>query len=370
MRMLEGWAILNLITSIVLIVLLILFIKREIRLKMGRMYTSILICTFGLIIADTISRIGDGRSGILTILSYIGNLLLYLADPVLILYAVGYVDCWMDEKSKNKRLAFIRGFKVFAIINVVVVFLDQVLGLRWLFYYQSGIYHRGEFFMVRAALLLVFILFITIYAVFFRNCILSDYRKTLFVLPFFALAGTVVQMLAPSFAATYAGVTLACLIVFISFQYNDVNVDFVTGILNSRGLEVRLDDMLEASVSSEKSFSSILLMIDNLSSVTDTHGKDGEKALRTFADMVVSIFGDYYPIGRFGDEGICVISNDLPDSEIVSKIRVVKICVEKTKKRLGWDNTVGLRSSVHTFDPKTGQSPEDYKNQVKELMKI
>ena len=366
----EGWVILNSFTLLVLIVLLIMFSKRGIKLKMGRMYTNILDCSMTLILADSVARIGDGRGGVLTILSYFGNLLLYLFDPTLVLYAVGYVDCWMDEKSKSKRTAFINGFKVFAIINAVVVFLDQVLGLRWLYYYQSGIYHRGQFFMVRAALLLVFILFIMIYAVFFRNSILSDYRKTLFVLPLFAMAGTFIQMFTPGFAVTYAGVTLACLVVFISFQYNDVNVDFASGILNSRGLEMRLDDMMEACVSEQKSFSSILLMIDNLSSVTDPQGKDGEKAVRTFADMVVSIFGDGYAIGRFSKEGICVISKDLTSSEIESKIRVVKICVEKTKKRLDWDSSVKLNSSIHTFDPQTEQSPEDYKNQIKELMKI
>ncbi len=366
----EGWVILNSFTLLVLIVLLIMFSKRGIKLKMGRMYTNILICSIALILADSIARIGDGQGGVLTILSYFGNLVLYLFDPTLVLYAVGYVDCWMDEKSKSKRTAFIKGFRVFAIINAVVVFLDQVLGFRWLYYYQSGIYHRGQFFMVRAALLLVFISFIMIYAVFFRNSILSDYRKTLFVLPLFAMAGTFVQIFTPGFATTYAGVTLACLIVFISFQYNDVNVDLTTGILNSRGLEMRLDDMIEACVSEEKSFSSTLLTIDNLASVTGSRGKDGEKAVRTFADMVVSIFGDGYAIGRFGEEGICVISNDLTPSDLESKIRVVKICVEKTKKRLGWDSSVKLSSSIQNYDPGTGQSPENYKNQIKELMKI
>ena len=370
MILFEGWSILNLITSIVLITLLILFVRRGIKLKMGRMYMSILVCSLFLVIADSVSRIGDAHTGILVVLAYISNLLLYLLDPLLILFAVEYVDCWMDEKSKNKRLAFIRGFKVFTIINAVVVLFDQILALRWLFYFKSGIYHRGTFFMVRAVLLLVFILFIAVYAVIFRKSILSDYRKTLFVLPFFAMAGTIVQILLPSFAATYAGVTIACLIVFISFQYNDVNVDFVSGVLNRRGLEVRLDDMMEACVLHEKSFSSILLIIDNLKSVIDPQQKAGEKTISTFADMVVEIYGDDYVIGRFADEGLCVISNNLPDSEIEKKNRIVKICVEKTKKTHGWDESVGLRSCVHTFDPKTGQAPEEYKSQLKELMNI
>ena len=58
----EGWMVCNFFTAF-LIVLMLVFQRRGSRVKTGRMFTYILVCTLVLVLADTFSRIGENRGG-------------------------------------------------------------------------------------------------------------------------------------------------------------------------------------------------------------------------------------------------------------------------------------------------------------------
>ena len=98
----EGWQVNNFFTVFILVMILA-FQRRGTRVKTGRMYTYMIICTMVLVIADTFARIGENRGGSFIIMAFLGNLAMFLADPLIVLFSVIYIDCWMDEKNRKPR---------------------------------------------------------------------------------------------------------------------------------------------------------------------------------------------------------------------------------------------------------------------------
>ena len=89
-----GWVVLNFYTSFILILLLV-FQNKTSWLQSGRKYSAILVCTLVLLICETVGRIGEYNPDRLLLLARIFYYLIFLLDPVDILFAVSYIDCFI-----------------------------------------------------------------------------------------------------------------------------------------------------------------------------------------------------------------------------------------------------------------------------------
>ena len=364
----EGWQVSNFFT-LLLIVIILLFHRRSTRVKTGRMYTYILICTLVLVVADTFARIGENRGGTYIIIAFLGNLAMFLADPLIVLFSVIYIDCWMDEKNKKQRKVMKVIFQCFAILNIVLVLADQIFGFKWFFYFDRAHYNRGQFFMVRAVVLALFIFLVTVYILVFRKNVLTDYRRTLYVLPVFALIGTIVQVFYSGLNATYAAGTLACLIIFISFQSNDVNMDNLTGVLNRRGFDIRLEQLMSSSAEGAGNFSAVMFNIEHFKDINDAYGhEEGDGAIMVFSDMLVDAFGENCQVGRIDGVKFCVLTEKTSEPEIKEGIRIVKNSLNMVRKKCGWSDKIGVRYIYETFDPKLDVSAAEYRRHLDDLM--
>lgn len=364
----EGWQVNNFFT-LFLIILMLLFHRRSTRVKTGRMFTYILICTLVLVVADTFARIGENRGGTYIIIAFLGNLAMFLADPLVVLFSVIYIDCWMDEKNKKQRKVFKVIFQFFAILNIVLVLADQIFGFKWFFYFDRADYNRGRFFMARAIVLALFIFLVTVYILVFRKNVLTDYRRTLYVMPVFALIGTIVQVFYSGLNATYAAGSLACLIIFISFQSNDVNMDNLTGVLNRRGFDIRLEQLMSSSAEGAGNFSAVMFNIEHFKDINDAYGhEEGDGAIMVFSDMLVDAFGENCQVGRIDGVKFCVLTEKTSEPEIKEGIRIVKNSLNMVRKKCGWSDKIGVRYIYETFDPKLDVSAAEYRRHLDDLM--
>jgi diguanylate cyclase (GGDEF)-like protein len=364
----EGWQVNNFFTVFILVMILA-FQRRGTRVKTGKMYTYMIICTMVLVIADTFARIGENRGGSFIIMAFLGNLAMFLADPLIVLFSVIYIDCWMDEKNRKPRKIFKVIFQIFASLNFALVLIDQIFGMKWFFYFERTVYYRGRFFIVRAVLLALFILLVTIYLMIFRKKVLDDYRRTLYVLPVFALIGTVMQVFYNGLNATYSAGSLACLVLFISFQSNDVNIDNLTGVLNRRGFDIRLDQLINSATSGEGDFCAVILNIENFKKINDNFGhEEGDGAIMVFADMLVDAFGEDCKIGRIDGVKFCVLTEKTSEPEIKEGIRIVRNSLNTVRRKCGWDESVTVSSIYECYDPKLNMNAAEYRNHLDGLM--
>ena len=91
----EGWVVLNFFCGL-LLVLLLMFQRGTSRITSGRRYSALLIMTLVLLASETVGRIGEANPDNLMFLAKIGYFMIFLLDPVDILFALTYIDCCSD----------------------------------------------------------------------------------------------------------------------------------------------------------------------------------------------------------------------------------------------------------------------------------
>ena len=366
--MVDGWIVQNFYTSFML-VLLLFFQNRTSRLRAGKMYSNMLACTLILIISETIGRFAELQGGSYLIISEIGYAVMFFLDPVDILYAVSYIDCWMDDSNMAQRSAFNWIFRIAVAVNAIVVTIDAIFRLKWCFYFENGVYYRGTLYMPRAMLIAALIVLVGVYAAVFRNNIMSEYKNIVMVLPSLAIVGAILQVFFHFVNTTYAGLTMACLILYFSFQSNDANMDYLTGVRNRRGLDMKLQARVKSCKSGGSNFSAIMIDVDYFKEINDNHGHDeGDKAIKIVADILVDVFGEDSDIGRFGGDEFCVISEVDSVSEIEYRVKTAREKLSRIKKKRNWPKTVDISCGYEIYDRDSGISAEEFSERIDRLM--
>lgn len=362
----SSWVVADFFISFMLIILLV-FRNSSSRLKMGKAYARILLCTLLLVFMDVIARIGDSDHFSIAPLVHIGIFVMYILDPINFSLTLSYVDFWMDDKNKKKRRIFQVFFMTLAIINAIVVIIDYIFKMHWLFILNGSEYSRGQFYMYRAYILFAFIVLVMVYVIIFRKNIMAEYRNMILVLPILSIVGAIIQAFT-SIKTTYAAISMACITIYLIYQTTDVNVDYLTGILNRRGLDWKLYEKIKASTSG-KTFSVIMFDLDHFKDINDSLGHDeGDYAIKATSEILANVFGKEDIIGRFGGDEFCIIS-DYTDRRIIDeKITDVRNRLQKIKHKRGWTEIFDISSGVEIYDIQQGMTRDEFMKHIDELM--
>ena len=170
----EGWVVLNVYTAIVLVLLLV-FQSKTIHTRSGNKFSQLVAMTLILLLSETLGHIGEIFPSQFFILTKVGYFLIFALDPVDYLFAILYIDCFINNEKSLGRKIFILAFKIFVYLNLVLVILSAIFRLGWFFTFDGNEYHRGSFYMIRAALLLVFCLLLSVYSLVYRGKIYKGY---------------------------------------------------------------------------------------------------------------------------------------------------------------------------------------------------
>ncbi len=362
----SSWVVADFFISFMLIILLV-FRNSSARLKMGKMYSKILSCTLFLVLMDVIARLGDSDHLNIAPLVHIGIFFMYILDPIVFNFTLGYVDFWMDDKKLKKRKVFQLFFASLAIVNAIIVIIDYLFGMHWLFILNGSEYSRGSYYMCRAYILFAFIVLVMVYVIIFRKNIMAEYRNMILVLPILSIIGALIQAFT-SIKTTYAALAMACITLYFIYQTTDVNVDYLTGVYNRRGLDWKLYEKIKTTASG-KTFSVVMLDIDHFKEINDSHGHDeGDYAIKATAEILVDVFDDNDIIGRFGGDEFCIIS-DLTDTAVIEeKITDVRNRLKKIRQKRGWTDLIDISSGVKIYDSHKDMTRDEFMKPVDELM--
>ncbi len=364
----EGWLVLNFF-CILLLSLLLYFQSSTSSIQTGRRYSALLVMTLILFVAETIGHVGETHPDNLLILAKVGYFVIYLLDPVDILFALTYIECWMNKEEERSRKLFSVVFHVFAIVNIILVIISKLMNLNLFYYFEDGVYYRGPLFMVRAIFLMVFIALLLVYVLVYRKHILNEYRNTIIMLPVLSFIGVVLQIFIANMDITYAGITIGCLLLFFFLQSRDVNVDYLTGVLNRRGLDIRLEEKIRQSIVSGERFSAIMMDVDHFKEINDHYGHlAGDKTVKEVAEVLAEVFGQKDYIGRFGGDEFCVISPIDDATVIEEKINQVHIKIRNIREKNGWKEKIDLSCGYRVYDPSDPISAEAFQEAIDALM--
>jgi len=331
-----------------------------------KLYMLILHVTFFMLVLDTLSRFDGNTSAICVLFNHIGNLAIFLMNPVLPSLWVLYVHFQVFRDEKRLRRLFYPLCMV-NVINAVIVILSQFFG--WYYYIDSvNVYHRGPFFLF--PVIIAIMLMLAAFIIIIKNR-KSIGEKRLFSLIFFAIPpfiSIIFQTVFYGLSLMLNSVVLSLLVVFINIQNHSMYTDYLTGVNNRKKLDTYLKEKVNLSTR-EKGFSAILIDINNFKHINDTYGHDvGDNALETAAKLLKSCLrtGDF--IARFGGDEFCIILDITNKRDLEMLVDRINKCLENHNRSGSHLYDLEFSMGYAVYDCKLHKSVEEFLKHIDVLM--
>lgn len=331
----------------------------------GKIYMSFLYTTIFLLVADLFSRLDGRTETFYIILNYTGNLFLFLFNPLLpamwLIYVHNQVFC--DDR---KTLRFSKPFIAFALVNAVLTVVSQFNG--WYYYIDSNnVYHRGALFFIPAASDLAIMLATFAMLIANRKRMERKYYVSLSIFAVPPMICIVLQLFVYGIAFALNGIAISLIIMFINTQNRRMNMDYLTGVFNRKQLDYYIADKIRGS-SGLKSFSAILLDLDNFKYINDTLGHNvGDEALKTVVALLKKCIRTSDFIARFGgDEFYIVMDIFEPDRLLEVEERIEKCIGEFNGGSASYKLSLSMGHLI--YDVHKPMSVEEFEDQIDKLM--
>lgn len=330
------------------------------------LYMLIMCITVFLLGVDILGRFDGHASPIYPVFNHIGNFATFLVCPVLPSLWVAYVhfQVYCDER-KTRRLFY--PLIAINVIHAVIVILSQFYG--WVYYIDSNnIYHRGPLFLLSVFFTIALMIAAFLIIVFNRK---SLGNKRFFALAFFAVPPFICIILQSIFygvSLVLNSVVLSLLVVFLNIQDHSLYTDHLTGVGNRKKLDAYLRERVSAS-SREKSFSAILIDINNFKFINDTYGHDiGDNALVNAAKLLKSCLRTSDFIARLGGDEFCIILDISDKSDLDSLVGRINHSVERYNKSDSHLYDLEFSMGYAVYDCESHMSAEEFLRQIDKLM--
>jgi diguanylate cyclase (GGDEF)-like protein len=163
-------------------------------------------------------------------------------------------------------------------------------------------------------------------------------------------------------------VVLSIFIVFLNIQNHSMNTDYLTGVNNRKNLEAFLKKKVEASMG-DKTFSAILIDLNNFKSINDTFGHDmGDNALQTSSKLLASCLRSNDFVARFGGDEFYIVLDISDKKDLEALVCRIKKCFENYNKSLDQPYKLGLSMGYAVYDCHSHMSVEDFQKHIDILM--
>jgi diguanylate cyclase (GGDEF)-like protein len=117
--------------------------------------------------------------------------------------------------------------------------------------------------------------------------------------------------------------------------YAAASLDGLTGVLNRKALDERLDAELAYAVRHDTPLSVIILDVDHFKRVNDTHGHPaGDAVLRSIASCIAQSLRAEDAVGRYGGEEFVIVARGLEAEHAVQLADRTRHFVEQTPTQL------------------------------------
>lgn len=332
-----------------------------------RLYLMILHVTALLLVVDILSRFDGHMAAAYRVINHIGNFAIFLLSPVLPSLWLVYVHFQVSHDEKRTR----RLYGPLLIVNFAhaVILVISQLGGGW--YYRidgDNIYHRGPLFPVPA--LVTILLMVTAFVITIVNR-RSLGKKRFFSLVFAAIppsVGILLQIAFYGVSVMLSSVVLSLLVVFLNIQDNSMYTDYLTGVNNRKKLDAYLKEKV-SSCSEAKSFSAILIDINDFKQINDTYGHVmGDSALATASKLLKSCLRSCDFVARYGGDEFCVILDIANMSDLEALVCRIHHCLDSYNRSNNHLFELKFSMGYAVYDFRSQMSAEAFLKQIDGLM--
>ncbi|MDC7295339.1 diguanylate cyclase [Butyrivibrio sp. DSM 10294] len=362
----NGGFVLNIYT-LFLAVMLLLFQENDKKSRSNKAFIRLVGLVAVLVGISAVGDIGIALGGHFIILQMIASYGVFALDPFGFLFALKYIDCYTIYADKKKRKMFIIPLEAYAFINLVLVTFSAVFSKGWFYYYTDGIYNRGPLFIPRGITHVVLCLAVMAYVLVFRRGIIRSYRLPIITFPLIIAVGGFLQVMLYNINLEYAATIFACMILLIYVQRRDINLDYLTGVVNRRGIDMAMRNAILQS--QDRDFAAIMIDVDFFKTINDKFGhKAGDEVLECIAEVLRVSFDDNDIVGRFGGDEFCVITRINDTKELDRRIENVKESIAD----IDWSNKKEMNLSVSAgalvYDKDSGMKVKEFMESIDRRM--
>ncbi len=362
----NGGFVLNLYTFF-LAVMLLIFQENDKKASSNRAFVRLTGLLTFLVGISAIGDLGTVLGGDYFILAKISTFCVFAFDPLGFIFSLYYIDGYTIYADEDKRKAFLIPMSIYGVINFILVSISQLFGLGWFYYYENNIYHRGDLYLIRGFIHVILCIVVMAYVVVFRKGILKHYRLPIVLFPLIVAFGGFLQVAVINMNLEYAATVFACLMLFICVQKRDVNLDYLTGVANRRGIDSAMKRAISGCM--EKDFAAVMIDVDYFKTINDKFGhKAGDEVLECIADVLRESFDDEDIVGRFGGDEFCVITwiNDL--KELNRRIDIIRDSIAC----LDWSNKsemdLSISAGAAVYDKNSGMKVKEFMESIDRRM--
>lgn len=359
--------ILNIYSIAILIIVYFLYSKHEDKESIQFMlYKSIVYTTIAMLIFDILSRFDGKPNTIFPIINYYGNFFIYLLNPIVPSLWLLYVH-YQIYRNEEKMKRLIYPLSIINFINVVCLVLTQFYG--WYYYIDKfNIYHRGPYFLIPTATTVMVLIASYI-------LILKNYKKItdkniqlLFYITIPPFICIFLQTIFYGVSIILNSLVISLIIISLVFQNRNMYTDYLTGVNNRNKLEVYLKKKIKAS-KSKKTFSAIMLDLNNFKTINDTFGHDmGDAALQESANLLKSCIRSNDFISRFGGDEFYIVLDISDKKDLEEIISRINKCINIYNETSGQPYKLSFSMGYAIYDARSNMNKEEFQRHIDLLM--
>lgn len=332
-----------------------------------RLYLAILACVALLLILDTLCRLNDGRPGQMALfMDEVSNMLLYIFRSVVVSLWVLYADYQVNRDEK--RIWRCVPPLVFLLLANAAASIATVW-TGWYFSFVSGnAYHRGPYIFFHAVYCYALMFYTAFYILAKRKQIERKHFFSLFLFAFPPAIGSALQILFYGTALIWSGMTLSILMIYVNIQDRRLHTDYLTGTYNRRLLDSYVGDRIKSSAKG-KTFSAILIDLDDFKRINDSFGHDaGDGALLDVVALLRGCLRHGDLISRYGGDEFLIIL-DIGDRAVLEDtIERIRCCFERFNKSGGRPYELRFSTGYAVYDMSGGLDPDQFIKHIDTLM--
>jgi len=156
-----------------------------------------------------------------------------------------------------------------------------------------------------------------------KDKIEAHYYGSMILFMVFPLIGWALQMLIYGIPFALIGISFSVLVLFTNIQNRNMDKDYLTGAFNRKALDHYMKSKIDASTI-QKTFSSILIDIDNFKSINDRLGHfEGDDALIRVVCILRKSVNKSDFIARFGGDEFCIVLNSDDPKDVENTIHEI-----------------------------------------------
>lgn len=339
----------------------------EKRMTQNRLFRWLILITMMVLSLDIGSILVDGQQGVLFyILNNTINTIFFILNPFAAMMWALYASYQLFHDIHRLKIEMTL-LLVPITINALLSSLSPSLGLMFRID-NENVYQRGPLFLVLAFVSFLPIIYSTILYIVLRKRISRNFFIPMLLFTVLPVIGATIQTLFYGFNILWSSITVSIFIVHNSVQNQKLNLDHLTGVFNRRQIDNYINDRIQFAKKG-KSFSCIILDIDNFKSINDKYGHlVGDEALLDIVHILKSCIRNDDFLARYGGDEFIIVLDIIDEHKLKQTIARIQDYIKEYNQTSLKPFILGISTGHKVYDSKSGVSRKEFIAKIDSLM--